>query len=360
VSAAAGSGASGGAGANGGAGATAGTSSGGSPGTSPEGVDVTGPLDTTGNAGSPSTPGGSTPADAGPPPVTTSICPAGPFPATPLTAGAMPQTVCTGMTFTEGAVWFAERGTLFFSDFRINDAASNFDGRILSYTPGGSCEEFIASSGTNGLAIAPDGNLLGARHSQRTITHFDLATGEPTVFLADNAGAALNGPNDIAIRSDGNLYFTDPSFLLGNRASELPDRAYRRDPSGALTVIDEGPNPNGITLSPDETKLYLSHLGGPQNNVIVFDVDASGAVSNPQPFINVGSDGMGIDCAGNLYITRGQGGVEVYSPTGDLLGTLTAPGAANVAFGGPDRRTLFITATTTLRSIDLAIPGLPY
>src|SRR5690606_27473374 len=140
-----------------------------------------------------------------------------------------------------------------------------------------------------------------------------------------------------------------------------PVRAYRRDPSGALTVIDEGTNTNGITLSPDETRLYLSHLGfgGGGNNVVVFDVDPSGALSAPQPFIpNLGSDGMAIDCAGNLYIT--SGGVQIFNPEGEQIGSIDAPGAANVAFGGADRQTLFITANTELLAIELAIPGLPY
>ncbi len=178
------------------------------------------------------------------------------------------------------------------------------------------------------------------------------------MLVLDNGGLSFNSPNDIAVRSDGNLYFTDPTYLLGNRTSEQPARAYRRAPSGALSVIDQGANTNGITLSPDETRLYLAHLGGGQNNVVVFDVDASGALGQPQPFLNVGSDGMAIDCAGNLYITRD--GVSVYSPEGDLIGTLAAPGAANVAFGGPERRTLYITATTNLLAVELAIPGLPY
>ena len=225
-------------------------------------------------------------------------------------------------------------------------------------TPGGACAEFIQNAGTNGLAIAPDGNLLGCRHGDQTLTIFDLMTREPTVLIADNDGVAFNSPNDVAVRSDGNLYFTDPTYLLAGRMSEQPARAYRRDPSGALSIIDEGGNANGITLSPDETRLYLSHLGGGQNNVLVFDVDASGAVTNPTPFIDVGSDGMAIDCAGNLYVT--QGGVRIYNPNGDLLETLAVPGAANVAFGGPERRTLYITATDSLFAVELAIPGLPY
>lgn len=314
--------------------------------------------------------GGSTPAPAETPPAmmpveappaTDASCPPGPFAASPLPAMAQPQAVCTGMTFTEGPVWFASLNTLFFSDFTV----SNFAGpsRIWSFTPGGQCEEFIPNAGTNGLVIAPDGNLLGARHGDQTLTIFNLMTKEPTVLVADNGGLAFNSPNDIAVRSDGNLYFTDPSYLRGNRAQEQPTRAYRRDPSGALTVIDEGGNTNGITLSPDENILYLSHLGGGGggggNNIVAFDVDATGALSAPRTFVaNTGSDGMAIDCAGNLYIT--SNGVQIFSPQGQQIGTIPAPGAANVAFGGPERRTLFITATAQLLAVELAIPGLPY
>jgi gluconolactonase len=293
-------------------------------------------------------------ADAGSPPeLADRVCPPGPFPSNPLEGAAAPAAVCVDLTFAEGTVWFAKRNQLFFSDFQIGTT----DGRIMSYTPGGACEAFIADAGTNGLAIAPDGNLLGARHADQTLTIFDLVTRAPNVLLADNAGAAFNSPNDVAVRSDGNIYFTDPDYLLAGRPSQQPTRAYRRDPSGALTVIDENGNSNGITLSPDESKLYLSHLGGP-NDILVFDVDAAGALSNAQPFADVGSDGMGIDCAGNLYIS--QGGVRVFSPDGEPLGTIAAPGAANVAFGGPERRTLYIAAGTTLLAVELAIPGLPY
>jgi gluconolactonase len=145
--------------------------------------------------------------------------------------------------------------------------------------------------------------------------------------------------------------------LLGNRTSEQPAATYRRAPSGALSIIDTGANPNGISLSPDESRLYVARLGGAAN-IVAFDVDAEGGVSNPQPIINSGSDGMAVDCAGNLYLT--QAGVRIFSPDGDPIGTIAAPGAANVAFGGPDRQTLYITATTSLLAVELAIPGLPY
>ena len=355
--------ASGGAAGSAGSGSSAAGAAAGGTGSASEGSE--GNPDTTGIVGQAGSNDGSGPAsaggparpDAGPAVVAAARCPAGPFADSPLPGGVapQPQMLCGGMTFTEGAVWFAERNTLFFSDFQLNDPAV---GRIMSFTPGGQCQELIANAGTNGLVIAPDGNLLGARHSDQTLTLFDLETQQPTVLVADNAGLAFNSPNDIAVRSDGNLYFTDPDFLLGNRVSEQPTRTYRRDPSGVLSVINENSTPNGITLSPDESRLYVSQFGNGAS-IVVYDVDGSGAVSNEQTFIgDRGSDGMAIDCAGNLYIT--QQGVQVFSPAGDLIGTIAAPGAANVAFGGPDRQTLFITATTSLLAVELAIPGLPY
>jgi gluconolactonase len=334
---------------------------GGAPGTGspgPEGTNVVDLANPDDSAGESEPSGAGVAADAGAPPALRSSCPAGPFAASPLPAGATPQPICTGMTFTEGPVWFDRLSTLFFSDFQIGDADSNFNGRILSYRPGEQCQEFIADSGTNGLVIGLDGNLLGARHREQDLVSFDLTTKQATVLVPDFNGAAFNSPNDIAVRSDGNLYFTDANYMLGNRTSELPTQTYRRDPSGELSVIDTGSNPNGIMLSPDESLLYLSHLGGNPSNMIVFDVDASGAVTNPRPFANGSSDGMAVDCAGNLYVT--QGGVRVYAPNGTLLGTLAAPGAANVAFGGPEHKTLYITATTTLFAVELEIPGLPY
>jgi len=261
------------------------------------------------------------------------------------------------MTFAEGPVWFEDRQTLFFSDFQIANPLTNFNGRIMTHTPGSGCDVFIEDAGTNGLAIAPDGNLLGCRHVNQTVSIFDLTSREPSVLIADDDGASFNSPNDATLRSDGNLYFTDPNFLRGLRLPELPARAYRRDPSGTLTVIEEGSEANGINLSPDEQRLYLSHIGL-RNDVVVFDVDASGAVGAPRPFIPIGSDGMAVDCAGNLYITP-ETGVLIFDPNGNLIGTIPLPGAANLAFGGPERRTLFITAAVALFSVELAIPGLP-
>jgi gluconolactonase len=117
--------------------------------------------------------------------------------------------------------------------------------------------------------------------------------------------------------------------------------------------------PNGVTLSPDHTLLYLSLIDGDQDQILVYDVAEDGSTSNGRQFLATGSDGMAMDCAGNLYITNQ--GVHVYSPEGILLGSLevgTRP--SNVAFGGADQQTLFITGETTLYAAVVDIPGFPY
>lgn len=288
---------------------------------------------------------------------TQSTCPGEPYEANPLPDDTTPDQVCSGMTFTEGPVWIGS--TLYFSDFQIRDTQSNFLGDIIEYTPGGTCAVWLADTGTNGLAIGPDGNLLGANHTTQTLTSYDLSTKTATVLVADYMGQNFSSPNDLTVRSDGNIYFTDPAHQLGNRMENLPQSAYRRTPEGELSVIEvlDGRRPNGITLSPDESLLYVAVIN--PGEILVYDVDSSGATSASGTLVDNGSDGMAIDCAGNLYLT--SSGVEVYSPDGASLGSIDVPGSTtNVAFGGPDHRTLYITAGASLYAVLLNVPGLPY
>jgi gluconolactonase len=294
------------------------------------------------------------------PPTGSAVCPPGPYEAEPVVGEASPTPVCTGLSFAEGAVWFHDRSSLFFSDFGVASSSDNFNGSIVEYTPAGGCSNFIENAGTNGLAIGLDGSLIGCRHLDQTITAFDLTSKADTVIVPDFNGEHFSSPNDIAIRSDGNLYFTDPAWQLGNRDQELPQSVYRRDPEGNLSVVEAlaERRPNGVSLSPNETLLYVAVIN--PNEIRVYDVDATGATSNARSFITAeSSDGMVVDCAGNLYLTGG-GGVTIYSPEGSSLGSISASSASNVAFGGPDRKTLFITAGSQLLSIELAIPGMPY
>lgn len=356
----------GGTGASGGNGGTTGGASGGSEptggasggsGGTPEGGTTPGGAGAT--AGGQTSEGGSAGqgGSAGVP--SSAVCPPGPYDAEPVPQGAMPMPVCTGFRFTEGVVWFADTNTIYFSDF-VNDQSgpsSNYTGSIIEYSPGGECMELAADTGTNGLAIWTDGNILAARHLDQTVTIFDRNTGAATPLIEDYQGDPFSSPNDLTIRSDGNVYFTDPAYQVGNRDEVLPQAAYRRDPEGNLSVVEELSRPNGISLSPDESVLYVSRSS--PNQVRAYDLDQAGAPSNGRALItSSGSDGMAVDCAGNLYLT--SGGVSVFSPEGDSLGTLSAQGATNVAFGGPDRKTLYITAGTQLLAVDLNIPGFPY
>ncbi|MDD9936209.1 MAG: SMP-30/gluconolactonase/LRE family protein, partial [Myxococcales bacterium] len=267
--------------------------------------------------------------------------------------------VCSGLTFAEGPVWVDARGSLFFSDFQIGRADLNFTGRIVEYVPRGGCTTFLDDFGSNGLGLHSDGRVLACRHDDQTVSALDPASGELEVLVSDLDGTAFSSPNDVTMRSDGNLYFTDPAWQVGDRPELLPQRAYRRDPSGTVHVIDDIPRANGITLSPDETRLYVSDQG----SVRVYDLADDGATGTSASFVSSGSDGMAVDCAGNLYITTG-GEVRVFAPDGQALGAITLPGGAdgttNVAFGGADRLTLYITGPSALYAVGLAIPGWPF
>jgi len=186
------------------------------------------------------------------------------------------------------------------------------------------------------------------------------ADGSAIVTIVDRySGKKLNSPNDAIVRSDGTIYFTDPDYGLEGRTKELSfNGVYRIDTKGVLTLVDDKMNqPNGIALSPDEKILYVGDSGSPKT--FKWTVAADGSLSGKTELAAVGSDGMAIDDAGNVYLTTG-GGVRVLKPSGDAWGTIpVAETPANVAFGGVDRKTLFIAARTSIYSVVLKVPGKP-
>jgi gluconolactonase len=223
--------------------------------------------------------------------------------------------------------------------------------------------------GTNGLAVNPAGDLVAASQKEGGIVSFDLATPVATpkkVYANMYEGKRFSSPNDVAVRNDGNLYFTDPSYQAGS-VKQSAERAYRIDPAGTVSVIEAAPSPpNGITLSPDQKTLYI---GGAK--LMAYPVNTDGSLGAGKEFPDqanggslFGTDGLGVDCAGNLYVTiNGQGTVVVVKPSGAKLGTMTVgSGVTNVAFGGADGKTLFITRMSppSLYSVPSDIPGLPY
>ncbi|MFC8849160.1 MULTISPECIES: SMP-30/gluconolactonase/LRE family protein [unclassified Micromonospora] len=270
---------------------------------------------------------------AGPPGAPPGVCPTGasygpPLPATSVTAA----NIRGGFSFLEGPVWLADRGYLLVSDMGAATGPERVQpSTIRRFTPPATFDTFLANSGSNGLALSPDGQqLVAATHDQRSVSSYridDLARG---VIASGYQGRAFNSPNDVAVRSDGVGYFTDPNFQRGGRPDQMGGRtSVFRVSGGQVSLVDDAlRQPNGIALSPD---------------------------------------GATIDCAGNVYWASGSDGlVHVYSPTGTQLGTIRSgsSGTTNVAFGGSDRRTLYVTSGPTndsgLYSVRLNVPGYPY
>jgi gluconolactonase len=281
------------------------------------------------------------------------VCPEGPF-GNPLQGmGAVQSVEAPGnqdFAFIEGPVWVGSRNRMFFSD--------NVFGRIWQIEPPFTTpSSFLENTGANGLAVDNDDQLLVADQSAGRITRVDLASAQIAATVVPSANFR---PNDLVLRSDENLYFTDPDS--GGRGF------YRASPSGQLDgpfSQSNTPNtpgaPNGVVLSPDENRLYVGDVQ--QRFVSVLELDADGAIdtASAQVFVRTTGDtvdGMAVDCAGNLYVGT-RTGVEVYAPDATLIGTVPTGESSNATFGGADRRTLFVTSRSVLKFVTLGVPGLP-
>jgi gluconolactonase len=269
----------------------------------------------------------------------------------PLTGIGPVTPIAGGFTFLEGPRWKTDEQVLYFTDVPA--------ARIYRLTLPDTIEIFRSSSGgANGLAFDSAGRLLAAEGASRRVTRTE--PGGAITTLADRfEGLRLNSPNDLVVRSDGSIYFTDPASAPPLR--ELPfNGIFRIAPDGALSVVAQfGPltYPNGIELSPDESLLYASDSVGPLR---VWDVVADGSLSGERVFATPSfGDGMAVDTAGNLYVAASTG-VEVYAPDGTHWGGILVEGTpSNCGFGGPDNRTLFITTRPALYSVDMPIAGIP-
>ena len=242
--------------------------------------------------------------------------------------------------------------------------------RMLKVTPDGTTTIAIADSGSNGLALAADGTLVAGVHKDGSVKRFTLPGGTATTLVAQYMNARFNSPNDVAIHSNGTIYFSDPTFNGPSNPPQTATRVYRIAPGGSTAEPipssaspDTIQNPNGVTLSLAEDYLYVAGAVGRR-----YPVMADGTLGAGADFAATnGGDGMVIDCAGNLYVAVSNSqNVAVFTPTGTSIGMIKVPevqAVTNVAFGGSDRKTLYITGLGNQKGLfqmQLDIPGRPY
>lgn len=264
------------------------------------------------------------------------------------------------MKFTEGPAWIPAKKMLVFSDIP--------NSKIMKWSEGEGLSVFRESEQSNGNILDLQGRLISCQHAARNLVRTE-ADGSITMLVDKFDGKRLNSPNDVAVKSDGTLWFTDPPWGLTGPA-EIPGHwVYKFDPaSGKIEpVIKDLAMPNGINFSPDEGRLYVADTGGHMKHpdpafhklpagIHCYEVSKDGKLGKKLFQIEQGSDGMTVDVKGNLYTTHGK--VHVYNADGKKLETIDVPeGPANATFGGDDYKTLFITARTSLYSVRMKNAG---
>lgn len=264
------------------------------------------------------------------------------------------QRLHTGFGFTEGPADDGH-GNLYFSDIpnaTIRRVAA--DGQLTVFTD--------QSNRANGLMFSRTGELIACEMSGRLVA-WDVEAKTRRVLAEEYGGKPFNAPNDLVLDSHGGVYFTDPAFGAPQPPPQGTMGVYYYDGKGNVTrVAEDLPAPNGILLSPDERTLYLLPSGEP--TMWAYEVTEPGKLGRRTEFCRLagrgqfsGADGATLDTQGNLYITS-QLGIQVFDSAGKALGVIELPEQpANVTFGGPDRKTLYVTARTSLYAAPMQVAG---
>jgi gluconolactonase len=265
--------------------------------------------------------------------------------------------VATGFVFTEGPLWHPD-GFFYFVDVRANV--------LYRITLGQPAEKIRDTKGGNGLTFDLQGRLINCEGDGRRVTRSDK-DGTVTTLLDRFEGKRLNRPNDVICASDGSLLFTDPSLRVP-LAEREQDHApvYRISPDGQVSPVANFEYPNGLALSPNERTLYVANTRWAQY-IHAIELDSAGNMMRRRIFADMSADGtngvpdgMKVDEAGRVFCT-GTGGVWVFEPNGTRIGIIETPEVcANIAFGGPDLRTLLLTASTSVYTLRVKVPGLPH
>ena len=263
--------------------------------------------------------------------------------------GAKVEKLAGGFKFTEGPAADAD-GNVLFSDIPNNRIHKwSIDGKLTTFREN--------SGGANGLLFDKKGNLLVCEGGSRRLVSIS-PQGEVTVLADRYRGKKLNSPNDLWIDRKGGIYFSDPRYGRRDDLEQDGEHVYylSADRKSLIRVIDDMPSrPNGILGTPDGKLLYATDRGG--GKTYVYKINADGTLSNKKVFAPEDTDGMTVDNRGNVYLANGRV-VSVYNSAGEKIETIEAPeGPANVCFGGKDRKTLFITARTSLYSVRMRVKG---
>ncbi len=305
-----------------------------------------------------------------------------------ISADAKLERVTTGYKWVEGPVWVGD--SLYFAEIPSNS--------IRKWTPGQGASIWLQPSGykgsapyggpepgTNGMTLDAQGRLTVAGHAQRDVLRFESLdpAQAPTVLSDSYEGKRFNSPNDLVYKSDGSLYFTDPPYGLPTQHDDDPIKqlkwngVYRiphaldhkagapADNAHVQLLVKDLTRPNGIAFSPGEKYLYVNN-SEPKKIWMRYTVKPDGTVGDPKLLYDatkdprVGApDGMKVDVNGNIY-SAGPGGVWIFSPEGKPLGTIDVPErVGNLTFGGPDRKTLYIAASSSIYRINVNVAGEP-
>ncbi len=268
------------------------------------------------------------------------------------------ERLATSFVFTEGPLWHPD-GFYYFVDVRSS---------VLYRMTPGRAPEIVRdkTGGGNGTTFDLQGRLILCEGDNRRVTR-TAADGGLEVLMDRYEGKRLNRPNDVVCKSDGSIYFTDPGLRVPLAERELPHAGvYRVTPEGTTSLVADFEYPNGLAFSPDERYLYVANTRWAQY-IHVLELDNRGTMVRRRIFADMSSDdkegvpdGMKVDVEGRVYCT-GPGGTWVFAPDGTRLGIIRTPEVpANLAFGGPDLRTLFFTARTSVYTLRVKVAGQPH
>jgi gluconolactonase len=262
--------------------------------------------------------------------------------------------------FLEGPTWSSQDNAFYFSEMNFaSSQALGPDSTIYKLVLPNTLTTYLKHSGTNGL-YAKGESLYTLNHKTQSLSKINIKSKTNTVVVNKFDGLSFSSPNDMTMHKNGDIFFTDPNWQLGERTQQMPyTGVYKLSNTGVLSLIDDTlEKPNGVALSPDQRTLYIGDFS---NRVSKYTIDENGDILPREDFIKVTSpDGIKVDSAGNIYVSSHKKGViNIYTPRGSLIDKIElGPNVTNLAFGGKNRKTLLITTAKGLFTLDVKVAGL--